>query len=80
MIGDTLFDCGQSLDHYLTNYEWPKEVADRVQRLRDQIRDAQEWIDAGQFEVLGNVRPAGIVSRMLSRGTGYPPRHSTGSN
>jgi hypothetical protein len=68
MIGDALFDCGESLDHYLTNFEWPAEVADRIQRLREQIRDAQEWIDAGRFEFLGNVRLAGSIAQTPPRG------------
>ena len=81
MIGDALFDCGESLDHYLQNYEWPQEVKGRIRRLLNEIRETQRWIDRGEFELLQNVRPAadGIAS-MLANGTGYPPRHSAHQN
>jgi len=68
MIGDTLFDCGESLDHYLVNYQWPDEVKARVRRLREDIREVQQWLDAGPFENVGNVRPirpAKMVSRSV---------------
>lgn len=55
MIGDTLFDCGESLDWYLSRYEWPAHVADRVQRLREEIRSVQKWIDDGGAEGFGIV-------------------------
>jgi len=56
MIGDSLFDCGESLDHYLANYEWPEAVATRVRQLREEIREVQQWLDASGREALGSVR------------------------
>jgi hypothetical protein len=56
MIGDTLFDCGESLDRYLADYEWPEEVEARVRQLREEIRKVQRWIDAGPSELVGYVR------------------------
>jgi hypothetical protein len=84
MIGDTLFDCGESLDHYLANYEFAAEVHARVRKLREEIRAVQQWIDAGQFECVGNVRvkdaAAACISQWLASGPEYPPRHSPGRN
>jgi hypothetical protein len=56
MIGDTLFDCGESLDQYLADYEWPDEVRRRVQEVRERIREVQVWIDSGDAECLHNVK------------------------
>jgi hypothetical protein len=56
MIGDALFDCVESLDHYLANYEWPEEVEARVRQLRKEIKNVQKWIDSCSAECLGNVR------------------------
>lgn len=56
MIGDTLFDCGKSLDYYLTNYESSEEVAERIRTLREEIRAVQTWIDKSHAELLVNVR------------------------
>ena len=75
MIGDSLFDCGESLDHYLANYEWPDVVAQRVRKLREDIRSVQEWLDGSQAETLANVKVS-PVRQWLARGAKYPPRHS----
>jgi hypothetical protein len=63
MIGDALFDCGEQLDGYLTNYRWPAEVERRVRRVRAEIRELQEWLDRGHHEMLANVElsDAGII-------------------
>jgi hypothetical protein len=63
MIGDTLFDCGEELDGYLTNYRWPAEVERRVRRVRAEIRELQEWLDRSHHETLANVElsDAGIM-------------------
>lgn len=81
MIGDTLFDCGESLDHYLRTYEWTPEVEARVRLLREQIRAVQEWLDAGPFELIGNVRVKDESATSIPEfvfTSGYPPRHTPG--
>ena len=57
MIGDTLFDCGESLDRYLADYKWSDEVARRVLELRERIREVQTWIDGSGAELLANLHP-----------------------
>lgn len=76
MIGDTLFDCGEDLDRYLSHYEWPVEVEYRVRRLREEIRYVQRWLDEGSHETFANIRlsnagrraAAAIATRYASRG------------
>ncbi len=82
MIGDSLFDCGESLDHYLANYEWPPEVESRVRELREKIREVQLWLDSSTFETIGNVAiksdAVANISQWLASGSTHPPRHSPG--
>jgi hypothetical protein len=82
MIGDTLFDCGESLDHYLSTYDWPIEVEARVRALRDEIGEVQRWLDSNTFENVGNVRiretAAASIAQWIASGSKYPPRHSPG--
>jgi hypothetical protein len=59
MIGDTLFDCGEGLDHYLNAFRWPAEVERRVRRLRRHIQWVQRWLDTTGAEALANLQPAG---------------------
>ena len=82
MISDTLFDCGESLDHYLTTYEWSEEIETRVRILREQIREVQRWLDASPFENVGSVQiketACPSIAQWLASGSGYPARHSSG--
>ncbi len=59
MIGDTLFDCDQQLDHYINAFRWPAEVERRVRRLRSHIQWVQRWLDVSGAENLAHLQPAG---------------------